>query len=98
MSKHLMTGFVYCVKYSWSDEAMARWHHTDKMAEADPSWVLVKPHDFEIEIPDDFDPRPQQVAALQAEKIKVRAELGKRLMDLDAQISKLLAITMEEPA
>ena len=60
--------------------------------------VFVKEHTTEIEVPDDFDPRPQQVAALIAEKQKARAEFLARVTEIDRQIQSLLAIEHEVPA
>ena len=54
--------------------------------------VFVKEHTTTVEVPDDFDPRPQQVAALEAEKQKARAEFQKRITEIDRQIQSLLAI------
>ena len=54
--------------------------------------VFVKEHTITVEVPDDFDPRPQQVAALEAEKQKARAEFQKRITEIDRQIQSLLAI------
>ena len=59
--------------------------------------VFVKEHTTEIEVPDDFDPRPQQVAALEAEKQKARAEFHERVTEIDRQIQSLLAIEHEVP-
>ena len=57
--------------------------------------VVVREHSIDIEVPDDFNPTPQLVAALQAEKGKVKADFAKRVMEIDAEIGKLLAITNE---
>ena len=54
--------------------------------------VFVKEHLTTVEVPDDFDPRPQQVAALEAEKQKARAEFQKRITEIDRQIQSLMAI------
>ena len=59
--------------------------------------VFVKEHTTEIEVPDDFDQRPQQVAALEAEKQKARAEFQARVTEIDRQIQSLLAIEHEVP-
>ena len=59
--------------------------------------VFVKEHTTEIEVPDDFDPRQQQVAALEAEKQKARAEFHARVTEIDRQIQSLLAIEHEVP-
>lgn len=55
-------------------------------------YVTVMPHEIEVEVPDDFDPRPKQVAALEAEKQKARAEFHARVTEIDRQIQSLLAI------
>ena len=57
--------------------------------------VHISEHSFEVDIPDNFDPRPQMIAALQAEKQKVRAEFARRVAELDDQIGKLQALTMD---
>ena len=48
--------------------------------------------EIEIEVPDDFDPRAQQIAALEAEKKKVMAEYQKTVTDITSRMSKLQAI------
>ena len=55
----------------------------------------MRPHSIEIEVPDDFDPVPLQVASLQAEKEKARADFAWNEMRIDAAINNLLAITNE---
>jgi hypothetical protein len=60
--------------------------------------VHVREHSFEVEVPDDFDPRPQQVAALDAEIQQVRAAMSKRIMELQEQKARLLAIEYVEAA
>lgn len=54
--------------------------------------VMVETQDIEITIPDDFNPITAQVDLLKAEREKVRAELGKRLMQIDDAIAKLTCI------
>ena len=94
MSKHSITGFVYRVQYDFQarDEFQVCWHNSAQMGENSPDWVLVGPHDFEVELPDDFDPRPAKLAALREQELQIRAEFAKNITDLQAQINKLLAI------
>jgi hypothetical protein len=49
-------------------------------------------HEFEVEVPDNFDPRPGQVAALEAKKEEMRADFAKRVKDIDDKINSLMAI------
>ena len=41
---------------------------------------------------DDFDPRPEQIAALRAEQQAIRAKLSARINELQQQINNLLAL------
>jgi hypothetical protein len=54
--------------------------------------VVVAKHSFEVDVPDDFDPRPQMVAMLRAAKEQARAEFAARVVEYDRQINELLAI------
>ena len=54
--------------------------------------VVVKQQVFDVDVPDDFDPRPQMVKALEAEKEKARADFAKRVMEIDKRINELLAL------
>lgn len=56
--------------------------------------VHIKEHSFEVDVPDDFDPRPQQIAVLEAEKVRIRTEMARRVKELDDRIQSLLAIEM----
>ena len=46
----------------------------------------------EVEVPDDFDPRAQQIAALQNEKQKLMADTQHEITEIDRKISKLQAL------
>ena len=48
--------------------------------------------EIEIEVPDDFDPRAQQIAALEAQKKKVMAQYQKTVTEITERINKLQAI------
>ena len=54
--------------------------------------TYVGPQEIEIEVPDDYDPRAQQVAALEALKQKVMADYHKSVTEINDRISKLLAL------
>lgn len=55
-------------------------------------FVCVKEHSFEVEVPDDFDPRPKMVEQLELEKKSITAEFNEKIVSLNAQIQSLLAI------
>lgn len=87
--KVTIKGFIHYRQEAWTDSGAYSFMHCDM---TDCGYVNVMPHEIEIEVPDDFDPRPQQVAALEAEKQKARAEFQKRVTEIDRKIQSLLAI------
>lgn len=60
--------------------------------------MFVKQHSFTVEVPDDFDPRQTQIAALEKQMADRRAEFQKYLTETQRRISELQAITHEVPA
>ena len=55
-------------------------------------YITVMPHSFEVDIPDDFDPRGKQVEQLQAEKQKAMADFQALVTSIDRKISELTAL------
>jgi hypothetical protein len=51
-------------------------------------------HTMEVEIPDDFDPRPAMLASVDKKIEEARAEFTKRLTELQDQRNRLLALEM----
>jgi len=51
-----------------------------------------------FEVPDDFDPRPQQVKALEAKRQELRAQFAAAVTESERQISQLQAIEHTEAA
>ena len=60
--------------------------------------VFVKEIQTTFEVPDDFNPVPQQIADLEAIKTKASAEFYARVTEIDRQIQSLLAIEHVEPS
>jgi hypothetical protein len=54
--------------------------------------VHICEQEIEIEVPDDFDPRAQQIAALEKQKQKVMADYQKTVTEINDRINKLQAI------
>jgi hypothetical protein len=54
--------------------------------------VWVSEQDVEIEVPENFDPRQSEVAALEARKIKAMADYQKTVTEINDRISKLQAL------
>ena len=88
-----MKGFVFCrasggkVEFELMPWDCRLWSET-----AQGGRVFVKEHTITVEVPDDFDPQPLQVQALEAAKQKARAEFQERITEIDRKIQSLLAI------
>lgn len=54
--------------------------------------VYVGAQEIEIEVPDKFDPRAQQVAALEKQKQKVMADYQKTVTEINERINNLQAL------
>ena len=54
--------------------------------------TYVGEQEIEIDVPDDYDPRAQKIAALEKHKQKVMADFQKTVTEINARISKLQAI------
>lgn len=54
--------------------------------------VMVQPHSITVDVPADFDPRPQMVKALEAQKAKAAADYQKTVTAINRQINELQAI------
>lgn len=97
MAKHTLAGHIYWRKTKYMDAPAIRFDMYDMRKWSEESrdgHVHIAEHSIEVEVPDDFDPRPQLVAHLTAEKQKVRAEFAARITELDTQINNLLALEM----
>lgn len=102
MSKHVIKGWIYLEK----DLVMDRLGCDPKVGFMEfepggayfPERVSVREHSFEVEIPDDFNPVPQMVAALEEQKRQERLKLAQKLAEIDEKISKLTCLTNEVTA
>ena len=85
-----ITAHVYHCKYSWEEKGefllfYAKVDDTESM-------IHVNEQVVEIEVPDNYDPTAQQLAALQKEKEKAQEEFSKKVASINERISKLQAI------
>lgn len=98
MAKHTIKGFIVWEKWHSDDKGkfvFGAYKPSDMSDYMDR--VLVCEHSTEVEIPDDFDPTPGLIASLEAQKKELRLKLARELMEIDTRISKLQALTMDEP-
>lgn len=84
------TVYIHYSQYSWEE----RGEYNVFSCKLDDSEhrTYVGEQEVEIEVPDDYDPRAQKIAALEKQKLKVMAEYQKMVTDINERISKLQAL------
>ena len=85
-----ITAHVYHCKYSWDDEG--KFEVFNFKFDDDDHRTYVGEQEIEIDVPDNYDPRAQQIAALGKHKQKVMADYQKMVTDINEKISKLQAL------
>ena len=80
---------IYFCKYAWETEGefvpFAYQHDSDH-------YTFVCEQEIEMDVPDNYDPRAQQIAALEAQKTKAMADYQKSVTEINDRISKLQAL------
>ena len=84
------TAHVHYQKYTWQEKGEYRLASFKLDDTAERSYVGEQ--EIDVDIPDDYDPRAQQIAALEALKQKVMADYQKSVMEINDRIGKLLAL------
>lgn len=84
------TIYIHHNQYSWEEKANYSFH-SFKMSDTEHS-TYVGQQEIEIEIPDNYDPRVQKIAALEKHKQEVMANYHKTVTKINERISKLQAI------
>lgn len=87
--KATINGGIYRCQHTYSDDHYYAFFGFDA---SDESRVKVMDHTIEVEIPDDFDPRPAMVEALEARKKVITAEFYARVNEINGKIQSLLAL------
>lgn len=59
-------------------------------------YITVYSKEFEIDVPDEFDPRQQQLEILRKERDRINAEFAIRVKQIDDEINKLIALEYVE--
>jgi hypothetical protein len=84
------TVHVHYIKWDWDNEGRY-YAHALKMDDTEAISYICE-QEIEIEVPDNYDPRAQQIAALEAQKHKVMADYQKTVTDINDRISKLQSL------
>ena len=85
-------GYITYTKYAWDNKPTYSFYSFDPTEHAGTETVVLMQHSFYVEVPEDFDPRPGQIAALKAKREKAQADFSKTVMEIDARINELLAL------
>jgi hypothetical protein len=85
-----ITIYIYHSQYSW-DESGIYEVLSFKTANTEHR-TYVGEQEIEIEVPDNYDPRAQKIAALEEHKQKVMADFQKTMTQINERISKLQAL------
>ena len=85
-----ITAYIHYAKYPWEDKGEFQIWYVKLNDDQDRTYVCEQ--EIEIEVPDNYDPRAQQIVALEKQKQKVMADYQKTLTDITERINKLQAI------
>lgn len=88
--KTKLTAHIHFVKYSWETEGKFELFNV-KLNDTEYR-TFVNEQEIEIEVPDGYDPRAQQIAALEKQKRKVMADFQKSVEEINERISNLQAL------
>jgi len=84
------TAHIHYCKYDWDTEG--EFEVLSFKAEDDTYRTYVGKQEIEIDVPDDYDPRGQKIAALEKQKQNVMAEYQKTVTEINERINKLQAL------
>ena len=81
---------IYYNQFSWQEEG----DYTVFSCKLDDNEhrTHVGDQEIEIEVPDNYDPTAQKLAALQKEKEKAQEEFARKVANINERISKLQAL------
>lgn len=85
-----LTAHIHFQKWAWEDKGEFEIWFTK--LDDDDHRTYVGSQEVEVEVPDNYDPRAQQVAALEKKKQKVMADFHKTVAEINEQISNLQAL------
>jgi len=85
-----VTAHIYFSKYSWENKGEFLLFYAK--IDGNENMVYVSTQEVEVDVPENFDPRALQIAALEAQKQKAMADFQKSVDDINERISKLQAL------
>ena len=85
-----ITVYVYFQKFEWDKEGTYQ-VYSFKFKD-DDTRTFVCEQEVELEVPDNYDPTAQKIAALEAQKARAMADFNKTVLEINTRISKLQAL------
>lgn len=85
-----LTAHIHYAKCPWEDKGEFLIFYAKLKDDGDRTYVCEQV--VEVEVPDNYDPRAQQIKALEKEKQKVMADYQKTVTEINDRISKLQAL------
>ena len=85
-----LTAFLHFRKYAWQKDGEYQIFYARLPDDDTLSYVCEQ--EVEIEMPDNYDPRTQQIFALEKKKLEVMAHYQNIVTDMNERISKLQAL------
>jgi hypothetical protein len=85
-----ITAHIHYNKYLWDDKG--NFEVFSFKFDDDDSRTYVGEQEIEVDVPDNYDPRAQQIAALEKHKQKVMADFQRSVDGINEKISKLQAL------
>ncbi len=82
--------YIHFEKYTWEKEGSFQLYCV-QLDDSDRR-TYVGEQEVEVEVPDNYDPRAQQIAALEKHKQKVMADFQKSVAEINERISNLQAL------
>jgi len=81
---------IYLSRHPW--EGQGEYQVIYAKIDDDKYRTYVGMQEIEIDVPDDYDPRAQQIVALEKQKTKITAEFQKSLTEINRSIGELQAL------
>ena len=82
--------YIHYCKFIWDDKG--EFEVLSFKADDDDYRNFVGEQEIEIEVPDDYDPQMQKIAALEKQKQKVMAAYQNTMTEINDRINKLQAL------
>ena len=88
-----VTAHIHYVNYPWDDN---KFKIFSCKLDGDESHIYIGSQEVEIDVPDNYDPRPAQIAALQELHKKAAADYQSKVTEIQRRISELQALEFTE--